>query len=148
MASITQCTQDCRLDQPLEHVDVVQQHGIAYCLFCGARWVGDDDERLHGMMRVVDWCYGQTGGVRIDCTCGSYAVVPQQYSPASQEYLICQAVKKHFDDVATLGKCEECGCDELHACDPPCAWDPTYLRDNRFVCTRCAATTTRHGEQV
>lgn len=34
-------------------------------------------------------------------------------------------------------RCEKCGCSESRACPGGCAWDPTYLKRGRHLCTRC-----------
>lgn len=34
-------------------------------------------------------------------------------------------------------QCEKCKCDEIMGCLGGCAWNPVYLAQGRYICTRC-----------
>lgn len=49
-------------------------------------------------------------------------------------------------DLSTAS-CELCACTETRACEGGCAWDPSFLVEDRAVCTRCA-TAVRAAEVI
>jgi len=47
-------------------------------------------------------------------------------------------ILKYFASVKEeLHRCEVCGCSEITACTGGCSWDPTFLGDNRYICSNC-----------
>ena len=53
------------------------------------------DEQEH-ITNITDSCYGITGGIRVDCSCGSYWVMAQPRKGQTSEGLLATSTANHI----------------------------------------------------